>query len=95
MHRGADLRRIRIVQPAQDDETAMPLARVEPVPAPKSLAPIEIRTLPSVSGATLLLVTELCRRLGSRHSCQMLSSVTFQYLVSGGTNSSSRVSSGR
>ena len=45
-------------------------------------------------GTNPLLVTELCRCRGSRHSCQMFSSVTFQYRVSGGRNSSTSDSSG-
>ncbi len=66
---------------------------VQPVPVAEVFAPMAIRTTPSVSGSIPLFVTELCRRRGSRHSCQMFSSVTFQYRVSGGRNSSTSDSS--
>ena len=52
------------------------------------------RAVPSGRSATPALVTELGRRRVSMHSCQMFSTVTLQYRVPGGVNSSSRASPG-
>ena len=73
------LRWLGVVEPAQHDEAAVPARRCPASARDRSpwrrWRSARRRRHP---GATPLLVTELCRRRGSRHSCQMFSSVTFQ-----------------